>query len=129
MPSMRFRAKVLFHPSRTVIILSSTFGFAGNVLLLFLFGNLVLLGFLLESVFWHRVEAKNRLVGVLNQHVLALLHLETHVDNSADDSPSIIEVERHLVSEVAGLVCENTEDDVVVVVFRVCSGNESKSGQ
>jgi hypothetical protein len=75
----------------------------------------------------HRVESKDGLVRIFNQHVLALLHLEAHVDNSADDSPSVVEVECHLVGKVAGLVREDAENDVVVVVLGVCSGNESKS--
>ena len=78
-------------------------------------------------MFRHRVKSKDRLVGVLNQDVLALIHLETHVDDSADNGPSVVEIKCHLVGEVAGLVSEDTEDDVVVVVLRVCSGNESRS--
>jgi hypothetical protein len=80
-------------------------------------------------VFRHSVKSKDGLVGVLNQDVLALIHLETHVDDSTNNGPSVVEIECHLVGEVTGLVSEDTEDDVIIVVLRVCSGNESRSCQ
>jgi hypothetical protein len=79
----------------------------------------------LKSVERHLVQAKQRLVGVLNQHVLALLHAKDHVDNGADNGPSVVEVKGHLRGKVAGLVCKHTEHDVVVVVLGVGTGDET----
>jgi hypothetical protein len=81
---------------------------------------------LLESVKRNLVQAEKRLVGVLDKHVLAFLHTQHHVDNGADDTPSVVEVERHLRGELAGLVGENTEDDVVVVVLGVGTRDETE---
>lgn len=82
---------------------------------------------LLERVLRHTVQAQNRLVGVLNEDVLALVHTQDHVDDCAHDTPSVVEVERHLCGELAGLVGEYAEDDVIVVVFGVGTGNETVS--
>jgi len=73
----------------------------------------------------HRVQAEKGLVRVLDKDVLALFHAEYHVDDSTDNSPSVVKVERHLSGKVTGLVGKNTEDDVVVVVLRVGTGYET----
>ena len=80
---------------------------------------------LLKSVEGYRVQAEQRLVGVLDQHVLALVHSKDHVDNSTDNTPAVVEVECHLRGKVARLVGENTKDDVVVVVLGVGTGDET----
>ena len=74
---------------------------------------------------WDRVQAKEGLVGVFDQDVLALIHTEHHVDDCADNSPAVVQVERHLRGEVAWLVGEHTKNDVIVVVLGVGTRNES----
>jgi len=86
---------------------------------LFLFRNLALLHLLFERVIRNRVQPEDRLVRVLDEHVLTVLHLETHVHNRADNTPPVVEVERHLRSKVTRLVGEHPQDDVVVVVLGV----------
>lgn len=98
-----------------VLLLRIILGYCGN-----------LFGLFFERVFRHRVEAENGLVGVLDQNVLAFVHLHAHVDDGADDTPSVVEVERHLRGEVTRLVGEDAEDDVVVVVLGVGAGDESR---
>jgi hypothetical protein len=95
-----------------------------RLVLLFLL-NRSLLDLLLESVLRNRVQSQHGLVRVLDEDILAIVHLEAHVSDGSDDTPAIVEVEGHLVSEVAGLVGEHAEDDVVVVVLGVGAGNET----
>lgn len=83
---------------------------------------------LLERVHGDAVQAEHSLVGVLDEDVLALVHAQDHVDDGADNTPSVVEVERHLGSELAGLVGEHAEDDVVVVVLGVGTGDKSADG-
>ena len=99
----------------------------GQILLIVIFSRRLhfLDVLLLEGVERHGVQAEKRLVRVLDEDVLALVHAEYHVDDSADNSPSVVEVECHLGGEVTGLVCKHTEDDVVVVVLGVGTGDET----
>jgi hypothetical protein len=92
-----------------------------TTLLIILLGRrLHILNFLLlKGVERDRVQAEKRLVRVLDKDVLAVVHAKNHVDNSTNNSPSVIEVEGHLGGEVAGLVSKYTEDDVVIVVLWV----------
>jgi hypothetical protein len=80
---------------------------------------------LLKSVDGNRVQAEKRLVGVLDQNILALVHSEDHVDNGTDDTPTVVKVECHLRGKLARLVGEHTKNDVVVVVLGVGTGNET----
>lgn len=80
---------------------------------------------LLESVCGDLVQADGGLVGVLDKNVLAVVLAHDHVDESADDGPSVVEVEVHLGSELAGLVAEHAENDVVGVALGVGTGNET----
>lgn len=68
---------------------------------------------LLESVRRHLVKADGGLVGVLDQDVLAVVLAHDHVDKGTDNGPTVVEVEVHLAGELAGLVAEHAEDDVV----------------
>ena len=68
---------------------------------------------LLESVRGHLVKADGGLVGVLDQDVLAVVLAHDHVDKGADDGPTVVEVEVHLAGELAGLVAEHAEHNVV----------------
>lgn len=70
---------------------------------------------LVEAAGGDFVESKNGLVGVLDEDELALLALEAHVGNGADDTPAVGEGQVHLVGEVAGLPADDAEDDVLVV--------------
>jgi hypothetical protein len=80
---------------------------------------------LLEGVCGDLVQADCRLVGVLDKHVLAVVLAHDHVDECADDSPAVVEVEVHLGGELAGLVAEHAEDDVVGVALGVGTGDET----
>ena len=116
------------HGSRSIvylITLHDTPPRPAALLLVLLLGDLALLDLFLEGVVWDRVQAQDRLVRILDEHVLALVHLEAHVDDGADDAPAIVEVECHLVGEVARLVGEHAEDDVVVVGCGVGAGDET----
>lgn len=80
---------------------------------------------LLEGVRRDLVQADGGLVWVLDEHVLAVLLAHDHVDEGADDGPTVVEVEVHLGSELAGLVAEHAENDVVGVALGVDTGNET----
>lgn len=51
--------------------------------------------------------------------------MHAHVDDGANDTPSIREVEIHLVSEFAGLVSDNTENYVTVVILGIRTRDKS----
>jgi hypothetical protein len=80
---------------------------------------------LLESVCRDLVQANSGLVGVLDKNVLAVVLAHDHVDECADNGPTVVEIEVHLGSELAGLVAEHAEDDVVGVALGVDTGNET----
>lgn len=82
---------------------------------------------ILETASWDLVQAQDLLVGVLDKNVLALLTLETHVGDCADNTPTVGQAQVHLLSEVAGLPAYNTEDNVLVVSLGVGTRNESSS--
>lgn len=80
---------------------------------------------LVEAADGDFVQTKDGLVGVFDEDKLALLALETHVGNGADDTPTVGEGQVHLVGEVAGFPADNAEDDVLIVGARVNTGDES----
>ena len=80
---------------------------------------------LLEGVCGDLVQADGRLVGVLDKDVLAVVLAHDHVNECADDGPAVVEVEVHLGGELAGLVAEHAEDDVVGVALGVGTGHET----
>ena len=80
---------------------------------------------LLEGVCGDLVQANGRLVGVLDKDVLAVVLAHDHVDECADDGPTVVEVEVHLGGELAGLVAEHAKDNVVGVALGVGTGNET----
>lgn len=86
-----------------------------------------LLDILLECVIRYRVQTKDRLVGVLDQNILAVIHLQAHVDNGADNTPTVVEIEGHLSGEITRLVGEDAEDNVVVVVLGVRARDKSET--
>lgn len=80
---------------------------------------------LLERVPRHLVETNSRLVRVLDKHELAIataflaipasvLH---HIDEGTNDGPTIVKVQVHLRGELAWLVAEHAQDDVVGCVL------------
>lgn len=71
------------------------------------------------------VQPENRLIRVLDEHILALGHMQTHVDDRADDTPAVGEVEIHLVGKLAGLVSDDAEDNVAICVFGVGPGDKA----
>lgn len=100
--------------------------FASYLLVLLVDAHLVTgILILLESVRRHLVKADGGLVGVLDQDVLAVVFAHDHVDESTDDGPTVVEVEVHLAGELAGLVAEHAEDDVVGVALGVGTGDET----
>lgn len=97
-------------------------------LLLILFrGCLHLLDiFLLKSMQRHRVQTEKRLVGVLDQYILALVHAKDHVDNGTHNTPTVVQVERHLRGKFPRLVSKDTENDMVVVVLGIGTRHEAR---
>lgn len=71
------------------------------------------------------VQPEHRLVRVLDEHVFALGHVQTHVDDGAHNAPAVGEIEVHLVGKLAGLVADDAEDDMTVCVFGVGAGDEA----
>jgi len=51
--------------------------------------------------------------------------MHAHIDDGANNTPSIREVEIHLVSEFAGLVSHDTENYVPVAILGIRTGDES----
>lgn len=90
-------------------------------------GLLLVLVFVFEAAGRNLVQAKDGLVGVLDEDELAVVSLETHVGNGSDDTPAVREGQVHLVSEVAGLPANDAENDVLVVGAGVDTRNESVS--
>jgi hypothetical protein len=62
---------------------------------------------LLESVCGDLVQANCGLVGVLDEDVLAVIFAHDHIDESADNGPTVVEIEVHLGCELARLVAEH----------------------
>lgn len=90
------------------------------------FLNLLLLVVLLvEAASRDLVQSQDRLVGVLDEDKLALLALEAHVGNGADDTPAVGEGQVHLVGEVAGLPANDAENNVLIVGSGAGAGDES----
>lgn len=96
-------------------------GALGGLLLLLL----LLLVVVLEAAGGELVETQDGLVGVLDEDELAVLALEAHVGDGADDAPAVGQGEVHLVGEVAGLPADDAEDDVLVVGAGVDAGDET----
>jgi len=80
---------------------------------------------LLKSFCGDRVQPDSRLVRVLDEDVLTVVFAHDHVDECADDGPTVVEVEVHLGGEFARLVAEHAEDDVVGVALGVGTGDET----
>jgi hypothetical protein len=79
---------------------------------------------IVETASRHLVQTEDRLVGVLDEDELGILALaaETHVGNSANNTPTVGERQVHLVSEITGLPANNAQYDVLVI------GAGSKTG-
>lgn len=89
-------------------------------------GHLLHLVVAVEAARGELVQAEDRLVGVLDEDVLAvLLASETHVGNSADNTPAVGQRQVHLVGEVARLPADDAEDDVLVVGLGVGARDET----
>lgn len=59
-----------------------------------------------------------RLVGVLDEEVLALVKLHADLDEALEDAPHVVHVQVDLRGELLGLVPLDAQDHVVVVVAR-----------
>jgi hypothetical protein len=103
----------------TPLILYLLFGLLLNLL------NLLLVVILIEAASRDLVQSQDRLVGVLDEDELALLALEAHVGNGADDTPAVGEGQVHLVGEVAGLPADDAKNNVLIVSSGAGAGNES----
>jgi len=84
----------------------------------------VILSFL-EGTCRHLVQPQDGLVRVLDEHILAVVHLHAHVDDRPDDAPAVIQVQTHLVCELLGIEACHAQDHVTVAGFRICSGDEA----
>lgn len=88
---------------------------------------------LLESGSRDAVETQDGAVGVLDENVLldgigGLIGIKTTdtVNNGTDDTPTVAEVQVHLSSKLAGLVANNTENNVTSSGAGVGTRNETK---
>lgn len=84
-----------------------------------------LLVVLVEAAGGHLVQAEDGLVGVLDQHVPAVVALQAHVGDGAHDAPAVGQRQVHLVGEVARLPAHDAQDDVLVVLLGVGAGDEA----
>ena len=109
--------QIMITPNQNTVLLILNLNFLNNLSL----------AIILKATSRHLVQSQNLLVGVLNQDILALVTLETHVGNRTHDTPAVREREIHLLREVAGLPAHDTEDHVAVVCLGVCAGDESIS--
>lgn len=80
---------------------------------------------LLESVRRDLVKADGGLVGVLDKHELAVVFAHNEVDEGADNSPAVVDVEVHLAGELARLVAKHAENNVIGVALGVGTGDET----
>lgn len=85
------------------------------------------LAIILKATSRNLVQSQDLLVRVLDQNILALWTLETHISDRADDTPAVGEGEIHLRCEVAGLPADDAEDNMAVVCLWVGAGDESSS--
>ncbi|KAI6754332.1 hypothetical protein HG530_012846 [Fusarium avenaceum] len=62
-------------------------------------------------------KAEDGLVGILDEDELGVVGgtAETHIGNGADDTPTVVERQVHLVSKVARLPADNAQNDVLVI--------------
>lgn len=99
-----------------------------DLLLLLALGllNLLLL-IIVEAASRHLVQTEDRLVRVLNEDKLGILALaaETHVGDSANNTPTVGERQVHLVSEIAGLPANNAQYDMLVIGAGGKTGNKT----
>lgn len=82
---------------------------------------------LLKSIPRHLIKTDSRLVRILDKHILAIRirFLHDHVDESAHDRPAVVQIQIHLRGELARLVAQDAEDDVVGGVLGGRAGDES----
>ena len=83
------------------------------------------LAIILKAACRYLVQSQHWLVGILDEHIFALLTLETHVCDCAYDTPSVGERKVHLLGKIARLPSNNTEDDMSVIGLGVGTGYES----
>jgi len=60
------------------------------------------------------VEPQESLIRVLDEDILAILHSTHHIDNRPDNTPSVREVQVHLLGEFARVVAYNAQNDMFV---------------
>lgn len=78
-----------------------------------------------ETASRNLVQSQDLLIRVLDQDILALWSLETHISNRTNNTPAVGEREVHLGSKVARLPAYDAEDNVAVVGLGVGTGDES----
>lgn len=77
---------------------------------------LVLLALALERIVGNIVQPDHRLVRILHYQVLAVLLLHANVDDTSEDTPSVVHVEIDLRRELIRLVLLRAEDHVLAGV-------------
>lgn len=82
---------------------------------------------IIEAACGHLVQSKNGLVGVLNKDELGVLGAaaEDHVGNSANDTPTVVKGQVHLVGEITRLPADNAQDHVLIIGAGCHTGNET----
>ena len=108
---------------RTIILSSHLY--LKTFLLLRLNWRLNFLIVLVQATSWQVVQAKDVLVGILDEYVLALSLLQAHIGDCPHDTPAVGQLQVHLVGKVPWLPANNTKDDVSVVALGVHTGNEA----
>ena len=58
---------------------------------------------LLKSIVWNGVQAHHWLVGLLDNDELAIIKIETHVNDGSYNPPAVIHVQVNLHCKVLGL--------------------------
>src|SRR5690349_14276290 len=86
---------------------------------------LVILLSLLKGRLRDRVETDDRLVGVLDEDILALWQLQGQVDNSLDNTPSVGHLQAHLRSKLLGTADLSSENSVAGSILGVGTRDES----
>lgn len=81
--------------------------------------------FLLESADGHLVKSQQGLVRVLDEDILAIFHVPAHVNDRANNTPSVGKIEVHLLSEFTWIIAHDAENDVPVGSLGGRAGDET----
>lgn len=69
---------------------------------------------IIERIRWDSIQPDHILVWILHDDVLAITHTQHDIDDGADNTPAVGDVQVHLSSEFARFVTQDTEDDMIL---------------